>query len=524
MKKLFTFLVALFAATTLFAGNPSSEIRAVWLTTNGGMDWPTGSYTPSVQKQKLTAILDKLQEANFNTIIFQVQVKGDVLWESKIQPAMADITGNGSKELSYDVCNYVIEECHKRNMECHAWIVPYRIGSASEAKRYASNAVKHPSITHSKLLVTYGNAYYLDPGNPATTEYLVELYRELVTKYDFDGINFDYTRYPGSDFNDATSYSKYNPNGYSKDDWRRWSINCFIEEMYEMVKSTKSWMKVGAAPIGTYVNVAGYGNMTAFGVYQDAAYWMSSGNHDLLIPQMYWNERFGYSVHMQTWVDYCAGRQIVIGLAPYKMLDGSNNWEHTVITDQIEKQRKNPGTCGVCFFRSDFITDVTQTKISQLYNALKNNYFSTPAKIPPMEYLEVTKPNTPVNLIKSGNTLSWNAPALDSKNTPIKNYVIYRKVNGKTDISDSNSIVAIVRTTSYTLPETEDAAAEYAVTAIDRNNFESDVAEFAGITCITPDNLPKEYYNLQGIKVENPGSGTYILKQGSKATKIHINN
>jgi len=483
MKKL-TLAIAsaiMLATAAVSASNPASEVRAVWLTTNAGLDWPTSSYTEASQKSKLTALLDKLQQANFNTIVFQVQVKGDVAWKSAKQPAMYSLTGNGSKGLSYDVCGYVIGECHKRGMECHAWIVPYRIGTENEARRYDSNAVKHPSRTHSDLLITYSNAYYLDPGNPATTEYLVDLYRELVTNYDFDGINFDYTRYPGSDFADDTSFGKYNPNNLSKADWRRNNINDFIKKMYEMVKSVKPLMRVGAAPIGTYKNVAGYGNMTAYGsVYQDAAYWMSSGNHDLLIPQMYWNERYGFTPNMQTWVDNCGGRQLVIGLAPYKMVDGSNNWEYTVVTDQIEKQRANPGTSGVCFFRTEHVTG-SATKVVQLYNALKNNYFSTPAKIPAMDYLTKTTPNPPANVALVDGKLTWSEPPLDAMGTPIKGYAVYRKQNGRTDVSNAESIVAIVREPACAIPAGEPAGAEYSVTTLDRNNFESAPADPSGV-------------------------------------------
>lgn len=485
MKKLLLLtLAALFVSFVPRAANPAEEVRAVWLTTNSSLDWPsTGD--EAKQKAELTALLDKLQAANFNTIIFQVQVKGDVAWDSKIQPAMYSFTRNGANKLSYDVCSYVIEECHKRNMECHAWIVPYRIGTLSEAKKYASNPVKHPSVTHPELCVAYNNALYLDPGFPKTTEYLVELYRELVTQNDFDGINFDYTRYPGKNFDDTESYNRYGVG--DKDNWRRANVNNMVKAVYQMVKQIKPWMKVGAAPIGTYYNVTGYANMTAYyDVYQDAAGWMKGGYHDLLIPQEYWNEKYGFSPNMETWVKESAGRQLVIGLAPYKMLD-SNNWEYTVITDQIEKVRKNPGTSGVCFFRTDNVTG-SEAKVVQLYNALKNDYFNTPAKIPVMSYMETTTPNPPVNPALEGTTLRWGIPELDNAGTPLRSFVIYKKSAGKVDTDNAESIVAIVnaKTTSLTVP---DASAEYAVTTIDRNNCESIPSEMSSVGTVVSDNF-----------------------------------
>ena len=154
MKKIHLFIIAITTILNLSA-HPKYEIRAVWLTTNNGLDWPKGEYDIETQKNDLCNILDKLVDANFNTIIFQAQVKGDVLWESTMQPAMRAITGNGSKSMSYDVSQFVIEECHKRNLECHAWIVPYRIGTSSDANKYKSNKVKHPITSNPELCIEY---------------------------------------------------------------------------------------------------------------------------------------------------------------------------------------------------------------------------------------------------------------------------------------------------------------------------------------------------------------------------------
>ena len=487
MKKILLLAITLVSALSISA-QPKYEVRAVWLTTNSGLDWPKGVYDETTQKENLCEILDKLADANFNTIIFQAQVKGDVLWESTMQPAMRAITGNGSKSMSYDVSEYVIEECHKRNMECHAWIVPYRIGTSSDANKYVSNKVKHPLTTNSELCVEYNGSYYLDPGLPETREYLLDVYRELIYNYDYDGVNFDYTRYPGSDFDDADSYAKYNPDGLPKDDWRRQNINTFIAEFYEMAKSINPNIKVGAAPIGTYKNVLGYGNMTAYGsVYQDACQWMQSGNHDLLVPQMYWNEKNGFTPNMSTWVTNCDGRQLVIGLAPYKMVDGSNDWEVSVITDQIEKIRNNDGTSGVCFFRADHIIDDSQAKIADLYDELQNNYFKYPAHIVPMDYNGVTKPNAPENVkqeyINGQYVISWDEPSLDVENTPIKYYSVYLSDGESVDLDDPQQVVAHITKDNELVYSSDDLNLRFAVTTFDKNYYESEpaISEISGV-------------------------------------------
>lgn len=487
MKKILLLAITLVSALSISA-QPKYEVRAVWLTTNSGLDWPKGVYDETTQKENLCEILDKLADANFNTIIFQAQVKGDVLWESTMQPAMRAITGNGSKSMSYDVSEYVIEECHKRNMECHAWIVPYRIGTSDDANKYVSNKVKHPFTTNPELCVEYNGSYYLDPGLPETREYLLDVYRELIYNYDYDGVNFDYTRYPGSDFDDADSYAKYNPDGLPKDDWRRQNINTFIAEFYEMAKSINPNIKVGAAPIGTYKNVLGYGNMTAYGsVYQDACQWMQSGNHDLLVPQMYWNEKNGFTPNMSTWVTNCDGRQLVIGLASYKMVDGSNDWEVSVITDQIEKIRNNDGTSGVCFFRADHIIDDSQAKIADLYDELQNNYFKYPAHIVPMDYNGVTKPNAPVNVkqehVNGQYIISWDVPSLDVDNTPLKYYSVYLSDGESVDLDDPQQVVAHITKDNELVYSSDDLNLRFAVTTFDKNYYESEpaISEISGV-------------------------------------------
>lgn len=480
MKKILIAITFSMCAMVAMA-QPKHEVRAVWLTTNGGIDWPKGETSVSQQKADLCEILDKLEDANFNTIIFQAQVKGDVAWVSTKQPAMNAFTGNGAMGLSYDVSQFVIDECHKRNMECHAWIVPYRVGTQKEANKYKDNSVKHVTVTHPELCVLYSGAYYLDPGIPATREYLLDVYKELITNYNFDGVNFDYTRYPGSDFDDAASYSAYNPEYLPKDDWRRNNINTFIAEFYEMAKGINPDIKVGAAPIGTYKNVQGYGNMTAYGsVYQDACQWMQSGNHDLLIPQMYWNENYGFSPNMVTWVNNSAGRQLVVGLAPYKMVDGSNNWETSVVTDQIEKVRAQEGMSGVCFFRTDHVIDATQSKISSLYKQLCDNYFKYPAHIVPMDYNGETCPNKPRNVKQVRNgwdyTITWEDPYPDTENTPIKYYSVYLTNGSTVDTEDLQTVVAFKVVGNKFVYSSLDSNLTFAVTAFDKNYYESQPA------------------------------------------------
>ncbi|MCM1504460.1 MAG: family 10 glycosylhydrolase [Muribaculum sp.] len=380
MHKILSAIFSLLFTLTVFASSPS-EVRAVWLTTNGGLDWPGKIMSEAGQKKAMKEMLDRLKDANFNLVIFQVQANGDVLWNSSVQPAMEAVTGDASKPLSYDVCRFVIDECHARGMECHAWIVPFRIGSRKFSARYSANRVKHPSKSHPQLCLSYKGVQYLDPGNTETRKYLLRLYRELVEKYDFDGINLDYTRYPGNDFPDSATYAKRKDKKQSRDDWRRQNINYFVAEFYEMAKSLKPDIMVGSAPIGTYKNVENYRNATAYDTFQqDPGQWITSGRHDLVIPQMYWDEKAGFSAHLNTWrrtaLPAC---HLVVGLAPYRMMD--SGWSVDQIVSQITKVRKSEGVEGVCFFRAEHVLG-NHAKAKALYNVLKSDIFKYPADLP----------------------------------------------------------------------------------------------------------------------------------------------
>ena len=228
--------------------------------------------------------------------------------------------------------------------------------------------------------------------------------------------------------------------------------------------------------------------MTAYGsVYQDACQWMQSGNHDLLVPQMYWNEKNGFTPNMSTWVTNCDGRQLVIGLAPYKMVDGSNDWEVSVITDQIEKIRNNDGTSGVCFFRADHIIDDSQAKIADLYDELQNNYFKYPAHIVPMDYNGVTKPNAPENVkqeyINGQYVISWDEPSLDVENTPIKYYSVYLSDGESVDLDDPQQVVAHITKDNELVYSSDDLNLRFAVTTFDKNYYESEpaISEISGV-------------------------------------------
>ena len=198
---------------------PKQEIRASWITTLGGLDWPSQKATSPAgierQKKELCNILDKLQEANFNTVLFQTRLRGDVIYPSALECFAESLTGHTGQNPGYDPLKFAIEECHRRGMEIHAWMVAIPIGNKRQVGLQGKQSVvrKHP-----ELCKQFRGSWYLDPGNPGTAGYLSLMVREIVANYDIDGIHLDYIRYPeqGEDFPDKDTYRKYGHLNWNK--------------------------------------------------------------------------------------------------------------------------------------------------------------------------------------------------------------------------------------------------------------------------------------------------------------------
>ena len=257
MKKVV--FIFLFLSSIYVFAQPKTEVRAVWLTTVWNIDWPLTSGQTS-QKQEMINLLDYLKDANFNTIMFQVRARGDLLYPSQIEPWGKSMTGTLGSNPGWDVLSFVIQEAHARGMEVHAWFVTYRVWDSSTQPPVTSPL--HIVRSHPEYCKTYvegtSTSWWLDPGIPAVRTYLRSIVTEMVSNYNLDGIHFDYIRYPDASFDDAATYATYG-GGMNKDDWRRNNISQFVSEVYSDVQSIKPMLKVGSAPIGIYKNIPGQG-------------------------------------------------------------------------------------------------------------------------------------------------------------------------------------------------------------------------------------------------------------------------
>ena len=483
MNRLFLFssLLCLFIATPLLYGQPSPkhEVRAAWITAVYGLDWPrTKATTPaSTQKQKdeLVDILDKLKEANFNTILFQARTRGDVLYKSDIEPYNSILTGKSGKDPGYDPLAFAVEECHKRGMECHAWMVTIPLGGR---KHVASLGKQSVTRRQPKICVPYKREYFLNPGNPKTKEYLMSLVKEVVERYDVDGVHFDYLRYPERAFRfpDSYDYRKYG-NGRSLDQWRRDNITEILRHIYKGVKKLKPWVKVSTCPVGKYRDTSRYPSKgwNAFHVaYQDVQGWLGEGIQDQIYPMMYFRGNSFYPFALD-WQEQSNGRHVVPGLGIYFLHPSEGDWDLDEIKRQINFVRHHH-LAGEAHYRVKFVTDNTQN----LYDALQNEFYAYPALQPPMTWADSIAPSMPTELtaerIADGYTrLHWKA-ATDNDKTNAPTYVVYASDELPVDTQDPANIVATgIRETEYIyapiLPWT--SRRHFVVTATDRYGNES---------------------------------------------------
>ena len=428
--KFFRHLFLLGLAGCALASDPGSdapkrEIRAVWLATVYGLDWPVRPADSEDgylrQQQELCLLLDRLKEANFNTVFLQARLRGDVIYPSKIEPAASVFSGKYGVLPDYDPLAFAIDECHKRGMECHAFLVTYPVGSLKTVEQQGAFSVvkRRP-----ELCLEYDGNWYLDPGRPGTADYILSLVQEIVTNYDVDGIQFDYIRYPEKAyaFPDRQTYVAYG-NGQSLADWRRENINRLMGRVYDWVKQHKPWVQVSSSPLGKYRKSAPTPNAgwTAYDdVYQDPKAWLQAGKQDMIVPMMYYRADDFYPF-VGVWTEQVGQRNMVAGLGAYRLNEKEGDWSLLEMIDQIRYVRKRGGA-GCAFFRAQFVAGDEKG----LYQELKNHLFRYPAQLPPLVWMaDSLLPQAPQEVIvtreENALRLSW-----DDRNNPDNcTYTIY---------------------------------------------------------------------------------------------------
>ena len=448
-------MIALAAVFTL-AAQPKYEVRAVWLTTIGGIDWPH-SYAGSArsierQKDELRDILDRLQRANINTVLLQTRIRATTIYPSAYEPWDGCLSGKPGKSPGYDALKFAIDECHRRGMELHAWIVAIPVG------KWNGVGCVRLRKRHPGLVRKIGDEGYLDPEKPQTAEYLADLCAEITGNYDIDGIHLDYIR-----------YHETWPMKVSRRQGRT-NITNIVRAISRRVKSIKPWVKMSCSPIGKYKDLSrfsSYGWNAYERVCQDAQAWLRDGLMDELFPMMYFRGNQFYPFALD-WNEHSYGRIVAPGLGIYFMSPGEKDWPLADITREMLTLRHYG--MGHAFFRSKFFTD----NVKGIYDFTAQSFNQYPALIPPMTWQSSARPSAPSGLSRrtqedNVELLSW-TPA--DKDTTRIMYNVYSSREYPVNTDDARNLTVVrLRKSSLIIPH--DPTRHYAVTATDRYGNES---------------------------------------------------
>lgn len=528
MKKCFLTLISLlfFFVFSYAQQPPKRELRGAWIATYANIDWPKIRTEPvPMQRAALIAILDHHKATGINTIYFQIRSQCDAMYQSEFEPWSADLTGTQGKaptELSimdpsstkiWDPLKFIIEACHERGMELHAWMNPYRaINNYNVINTFAPN---HVARQHPEWLLSQGTLRILDPGIPAAQAYIRRVVADVVSRYDVDGIHFDDYFYPPqapagvTPYNDDATFNA-DPRGFTdRGDWRRDNVNRFIHAVADTIMLLKPWVKFGVSPSGIYRNSTNpaIGSATSglqhyVTLFADSRKWLQEGWIDYLAPQVYWyigQPGANYAVIVPWWNNNAYGRHIYIGMAGYKVndpLQGVNWANSSMIPNEIRLNRNAlyQNVYGQAIYNT---TSLLNNKLG-FRDSLATRFFNYPALLPRMPWRDDVAPD-PVTALAGVQhdddsvTLNWSLPTdVLNEFDKVKQLVIYRSESPLIDYSNPINIVAILQAPASTFIDRnlpDDTTYYYAVTSIDRFHNESipsNVTDYVApaITCI----------------------------------------
>lgn len=443
---------------------PKREMRSVWLATAWGLDWPAskgvGSDYEASQKAEMTQILDELKENNFNAVFFQVRSRSDAMYKSSYEPWSSDLVSTRGNTPTYDPLEWIVAECHKRGMECHAYINPFRFWTVTTYSPLPSTA-QDLEVINAGWLLSYNDYYFLDPSNSAVRTRIKNVCEEIVRNYDVDGIVFDDYFYAnslpeGGDYD----YDTWKNSGttLSQADWRRENINTVVKLIYDMIQGTKPYVKFGIAPAGVAkASAATYGISTTDislasdwqydQIYSDPLAWLNAGTIDYISPQIYWGCEYTlphnqFDVLNKWW----AGVAEHFNRHYYPSIDlkgsGSNkitsssvasttSTDYTVIQttfdEYVNEVKYSREDCafnspGSVFFCTDYVTSTTNSAFAPY---LKSNIYQNKAITPAINWKSTTNPGKPQNLAYTSGTLNWDASVMDATFNTGMRYAVY---------------------------------------------------------------------------------------------------
>jgi uncharacterized lipoprotein YddW (UPF0748 family) len=478
MKRLITIGLLMVLSFGVFAKkeSPKREMRAVWIATVDNIDWPSKpGLSVADQKAELIAHLDQHKKNGMNAVIFQIRPATDAFYSSPYEPWSQWLTREQGKAPNpvYDPLQFAIEECHKRAMELHAWMNPYRAVFLHEE---AKTDLKHITITQPELFLTYGKHKYFNPGLPETRNYVSKIVGDVVRRYDVDAIHFDDYFYPykikGEAFPDSLSFVNHGGRFYPSkiDDWRRENVNQVIKQINDTIKSIKPWMPFGISPFGVWRNksVDKSGSRTQAGqtnyddLYADVLLWLKNDWIDYVAPQIYWHigkKVANYRVISKWWNKNSYGKPCYIGQGAYRLnpRSGIKSWRSVdEIVRQIKMNRRLKKVDGSMFFSGK---NFMENKLG-INESLSSEVYKNPALHIKNTLFKGDVPKKP-DLQKEGKKLVW------TQQEHAIYYVIYQK-SGK-----SEKVFCITCLCQLDI-DTAKSNSKFSVSAVNRGHWESE--------------------------------------------------
>lgn len=524
LKIAMTLLIALIAFPSWSATTPKREHRSVWVTTAWRMCWPTDAGTSSSiatsQKNEAIEYLDLLKENGFNCVYFQVRGMSDAMYKSSYEPWSSYLVGTRGLTPSYDPLEFWIEECHKRGMELFAWVNPYRYESSVSGASWTGS--QDYRTTHPEWIMEYNNASILNPGMEAVQTRIVDVCREIVGNYDVDGLVFDDYFYLNSvpDSYDSDLY-KASGSSLSQGDWRRENVNSMVRKVYQMVQSTKPYVKFGISPAGvSKTSASKYGISTSSiskasdwqysQIYSDPLAWLGEGTVDFISPQLYWLDSHstnGFDVLSEWWSNACANvfERHFYASHSISFLDGANytsNWAE--VADQVQHVRDfdKLNAPGSVYFGS---RDLTGKRNQGVAEYLKSNKYQNIALPPCLTWKSsyAYNPGKVTSLTLSGTTLSWNG-------YENMRYVVYAVPEGTT-VSDDISSEYIIDNPYSTSLDVSSYTSGYklGVSVFDRYGNEYEIA-WLGDDNENPGTGDEEPKELERTTINTPADGSTV--------------
>lgn len=446
---------------------PKREFRAAWVATLSGIDWPSRKGLSAAEQQReLTRILDSLAACGLNAVIVQVRPKADALYASATEPWSEYLTGRRDGDPGYDPLAFAIRQAHRRGMELHAWLNPFRITTGEEVSALPPRSVAR---RHPEWLVRYAGRWYLDPGLYAVRSYLVSVVAEIVRRYDVDAVHMDDYFYPypqgGRPFPDGKSYQRYGASLF--DDvaqWRRDNVNRLIKSLSDTIRALRPGVAFGISPFGIYRNAspenpsgsATRGLSNYDDLYADVALWVRQGWVDYVLPQLYWENGHpsaDFGELLRWWGENRGEARLYIGHGAFHIASGHKNplWRSAQeLCCQLRMQRENPVSCGSAFYSARHLRD----NAGGLADSLRRRYYRYPALVPSLPHpgagMAPGAQDVQVRECPGGMKVSWRPGRRDElglADVParVRYYVVYRFARAEAvNINDASRIVGRV--------------------------------------------------------------------------------